>query len=49
MGADESTYKKEFYDDVRTLSEKNNGAFVENQYSKASAVGNGNSKALSDA
>ena len=48
-GADESTYKKEYYDDVRALSEKNNGAFVENQYSKASAIGNGNSEALSDA
>lgn len=48
-GANESTYKKEFYDDVRALSEKNNGAFVENQYSKTSAIGNGDSKALSDA
>ena len=37
------------YDDVRALSENNNGAFVENQVTKSSAIGNGNSKALSDA
>ncbi len=37
------------YDDVRALSENNNGAFVENQVTKTSAIGNGNSEALSDA
>ncbi len=40
------TYQSAYYDDVRALSEKNNGAFVENQYTKASAVGNGNTTAL---
>ena len=43
-----STYSN-IYDDVRALSENNNGAFVENQVTKSSAIGNGNSKALSDA
>lgn len=40
------TYQSAYYDDVRALSEKNNGAFVENQYTKASAVGNGDITAL---
>lgn len=39
-------YQAEYYDNVRLLSEKNNGAFVENQYTKASAIGNGNAEAL---
>ena len=39
----------DIYKDVRALSENNNGAFVENQVTKSSAIGNGNSKALSDA
>lgn len=37
------------WDDVRTLSGKNNGAYVENQVTKVSAIGNGNVTALTTA
>lgn len=37
------------WDDVRTLSGKNNGAYVENQVTNVSAIGNGNVTALTTA
>lgn len=39
----------ETWNDVRALSGKNNGAYVENQVTKVSAIGNGNVQALTSA